>query len=133
MRSAIVGDRAPLGGRGGDDAIAVATDMRALVDDLAEQAETVADATIDRALRDELRAAIARWPVDTGRSRALLSVSGGSVTHARAWLARAAAPYSAFVTGRSGEAVSWVRFESPMRQAAERGLQAVADAIGGDR
>jgi hypothetical protein len=127
LRSAIVGDRAPLGGRVGGDAIAVATDTRALVEALAVEAEATADATVSRALRDELVRSRARWPVDTGRSRAELGVTDGTFRTRTPWLARARAPYSAFVPQ------AFDRFELPMRRAAEAGLQAVADALRGDR
>lgn len=133
MRSAIVGSRG--------DAITVETDLDALVEELAVEAETVADATLDRELRQELRASLQRWPVDSGQSRARLGLRAGSFSTKREWVASAMAPYSAYIRtaghgvafaggGRGvGEQVSWVRFELPMRLAAQRGLAAVADEI----
>lgn len=135
MRSAIVGSRG--------DLIAVETDLEALVEELAVEAETTADRTVDTALREELRASIRRWPVDTGQSRGRIGLASGSFTRRQSWVASAMAPYSSWIRtaghgvafaggGRGvGEQVSWVRFELPMRLAAERGLQAVADAIAG--
>lgn len=101
--------------------IVLATDMRRLVDLVANETEELVGAAVDGKLRAAFRDLLARWPVDTGRSRRELHF----VRHARlGWGVRGDAPYTGAIRV-NGENVAEARLRDPMIAALGEALREV--------
>ena len=120
MRPDVIGARG-LGAVGGGAAVSVATDLHRLVDVLTEEGEARVGVVLDAELREAFRAAVAAWPVLTGRSRAELRFQR---LDPLTWRVRADAPYSGRIRVDGREVVGPLLLD-PSREAVRRAAMRV--------